>query len=280
MTLRSSLAALFILLSPCAALAFAGTDLRPLIDATPAGGTIVLSAGIYDSDDPILIRKDVRIEGPATATLQAELQVIGVTVQITGVTIHQIPRTAATVADVAPWTYQDAQIVVRSGGQLWIDDLTADAAPGSAKSFLYSAAGSVFIRAVHKPTIISYAGVPAITIKSWYNSYLMLISFIQNGPSIRVGVYTSGLPAGVYVTSSTFTMINATIISTGAANTQCLTLNRSALASIHEQSAFYSCALGITTQHNAQAWVDGAVTYYQVPTKSYHYTYANEQTLK
>ena len=44
----------------------------------------------------------------------------------------------------------------------------------------------------------------------------MLISFVQNGASIGVSGYTSGVPAGVYVTSSAFTMLNATILLTGA----------------------------------------------------------------
>ena len=44
----------------------------------------------------------------------------------------------------------------------------------------------------------------------------MLISFVQNGASIGVSGYTSGVPAGVYITSSTFTMLNATILLTGA----------------------------------------------------------------
>lgn len=262
------------------AAAFSGSDLAALIDTTPAGGTLTLTAGIYDSDAPILIRKDLEITGPATATVQAELQIIGVTVHIVGVTLHQIPRVAATNPDIAPWMYQDAQIAVRTGGQIWIDDLTADAAPGSAKSFIYSATGSVFIRAVHKPTIISYLAVPAITIKAWYNSYLMLISFTQNGTNTRVTVYTNGQNAGVYVVSSQITMLSATIVSTTAGGTQCLSLSRAAIATVHGTSAFYNCAIGVSYEHAAQAWIDGTVTYYQVPEKWHHWIFTAEQTLR
>ena len=275
--IRNLIATVMLAHSPTAALA---CPIEDMINSVGAGMTVTLPPGTHDCDHPIILTRDITIKGDNFTVVQAEFHITsGATVHIIGPLLHQVykPDTPPP-GDSSPIMIQDAQIMVRGGASLWLDDLTADADITAHKGFVHAVGSSVYLRAQNAPMVVKYGAVtPAIAIRAYYGSYLMMASFSATN---RVTVYTSGIPSGVYIASSQLTMLQATIASTGAANTQCLSLARSSLVSIHGASAFYTCQLGITYQHGARAWVDPAVTYFQVPTKSYHYVLPGEQTLQ
>lgn len=275
--IRNLLAALFVALSPAASHACPFED---MLNSVGAGGTVNLPPGTHDCDHPIHLTRDLNINGNSGTVIQSEFIIYGgATVNMTGASFHQVYKSNIDT---------DAQITVRGGAAVWLDDFFADVELTGKKGFILATGGSIYIRALHAPTVIDYrnlssappATTPQIAVRAYYNSYLMLISFTHISAQNIVRVWTPGIPAGVYVTSSTLTMLQAIIGSTGGANTQCLTLNRGSHGTIHGQSAFYSCQLGITYQQSAAVWIDPAVTYSGVTTKTYRYTFPGEQTLQ
>ena len=185
--------------------------LQPRVDACDWHCTITLDADeVINDADPVLIRKDMLIVGPASAVVNSEVQVYGgATVEFKGFTFRQNKAGAPKqTGNPGPMFAQNGQVEVRSAQVYFTDvEMYCDDGATQSKAAIEIISGSVNFRAATKYTRIRYEKCHATTLNVYYGSYLALFGFSED----NVISLVTGSPNGVAVN-----VASSTIVANGA----------------------------------------------------------------
>ncbi|MDO8596639.1 MAG: hypothetical protein Q7R45_08445 [Sulfuricaulis sp.] len=164
-----------------------GTQLAAALKSDTQFQTLTLAPNvIYDAPNPVLVvGKHVRIKGARSAVIRLELQFLGGSIEIMGVTFQQ--KVAPPEDEMAPpWAHQGAQVVCR-GCEIWFDDIAASAMANAKKSFAEAHGGGLHIRAHLNNVNIQYANVPAPVVNCWNGSRCSVLTWGVHKATLRAG---------------------------------------------------------------------------------------------
>lgn len=159
--------------------------IQPLIDAATPNSTIVLSPGEYDDALPVIINKNIKLQGPREAVIHSEFQLYNASVGFDGLKFQMNKVGAAQKTGIGS-PYPQNGMITALNAILWMDDCSMVSLPGFSKPAYHSVNSFANIRSRTKLSNIDWRGNDAQVIELLYNSYANI--FDTTGQNVTFGV--------------------------------------------------------------------------------------------
>lgn len=176
-------------------------SIQPLVDAALPNTTVVLPDGEYDDAAPVVISKNLTIQGSRNAVVHSEFYISSAVVRFDGFTLEMNKEGAPARDGVSTVYPQNGMVTVLGGATLWADDLEVHLVPGltgyALQKNAFHVVGSVLqLRAVTQFSRVDWRNSTYQVIELLYNSYANIFDVSGQGVAMNIVANTANSPLG------------------------------------------------------------------------------------